>query len=46
VPSRGASIWDALLDTGSAIVAQWAAWLVTRHESSPGAEEVSPRVSG
>jgi len=46
VPSRGASIWDALLDTGSAIVAQWAAWLATRHESSPGVEEVSPRVPG
>jgi VanZ family protein len=46
VPSRGASIWDALLDSGSAIVAQWAAWLATRHESSAGVEEVSPRVSG
>lgn len=46
VPSRGASIWDALLDTGSAIVAQWAAWLATRHESPPGVKEASPRVPG
>jgi len=46
VPSREASIWDALLDTGSAAVAQWVAWLATRHQSSPGVEEVSPRVPG
>jgi len=46
VPSREASIWDALLDTGSATVAQCAAWLATRHQSSAGAEEVSPRVPG
>jgi VanZ family protein len=26
VPSRGASVWDALLDTASACVAQLAAW--------------------
>lgn len=46
VPSRGASIWDALLDTGSATVAQWAAWLATRRQSSAAEEEVSPRVPG
>jgi VanZ family protein len=46
VPSRGASIWDALLDTGSATVAQWVAWLATRRQSSAAEEEVSPRVPG
>lgn len=30
VPSRGASIWDALLDTSGASVAQFAAWIVNR----------------
>jgi VanZ family protein len=30
VPSRGASIWDALLDTAGASVAQFAAWIVNR----------------
>ena len=30
VPSRGASFWDALLDTGGASVAQFAAWMVNR----------------
>jgi VanZ family protein len=44
VPSRGASIWDALLDTGSAAAAQWVAWLVTRRQSSAAEEEVGPRV--
>jgi VanZ family protein len=32
VPSRGASIWDALLDTGGAGVAQLAAWIANREE--------------
>jgi VanZ family protein len=30
VPSRGASVWDALLDTGGASVAQVAAWILNR----------------
>jgi VanZ family protein len=30
VPSRGASIWDALLDTGAAGAAQLTAWIVNR----------------
>ena len=30
VPSRGASIWDALLDTGGASVAQFVVWMVNR----------------
>lgn len=30
VPSRGASIWDALLDTGGAAFAQLAAWMMHR----------------
>ena len=46
VPSRGASIWDALLDTGSATVAQWAAWLATRRQGSAAEEEAGPRVPG
>jgi VanZ family protein len=32
VPSRGASVWDALLDTGGASVAQLAAWIVNRRD--------------
>jgi len=32
VPSRGASIWDALLDTGGASVAQLVVWMVNRRE--------------
>lgn len=30
VPSRGASFWDALLDTGGASVAQVAVWMLNR----------------
>jgi VanZ family protein len=30
VPSRGASVWDALLDTGGASVAQFVVWMVNR----------------
>ena len=32
VPSRGASIWDALLDTGGASVAQLAVWIANRRD--------------
>jgi VanZ family protein len=32
VPSRGASIWDALLDTSGASVAQLATWIANRRE--------------
>jgi VanZ family protein len=32
VPSRGASVWDALLDTSGASVAQLAAWIVNRRD--------------
>lgn len=46
VPSRGASIWDALLDTSAATVAQWAAWMATRRESSSAVEEMGPHVPG
>jgi VanZ family protein len=41
VPSRGASIWDALLDTGGASVAQLTAWILNRRE--PSAELQIPR---
>ena len=42
VPSRGASIWDALLDTGGAGVAQLAAWIANRDANS----KASPFGSG
>jgi VanZ family protein len=43
VPSRGASVWDALLDTGGASVAQLATWFVNRRgESSSDPEFGSP----
>jgi VanZ family protein len=32
VPSRGASIWDALLDSGGASVAQLATWIANRRK--------------
>jgi VanZ family protein len=35
VPSRGASIWDALLDTSGASVAQLATWITNRRERGP-----------
>ena len=35
VPSRGASIWDALLDTGAATVAQFVVWMFNRREETP-----------
>jgi len=35
VPSRGASIWDALLDTGGASVAQLATWILNRRDRVP-----------
>ena len=39
VPSRGASVWDALLDTAGASVAQFAAWVVNkRAKASPDQE--------
>ena len=43
VPSRGASIWDALLDTAGAGVAQWAAWMANRREKS-GEREFGSRL--
>jgi len=46
VPSRGASISDALLDTGSAAAAQCVVWLLTRRQSSAAEERVRPRVLG
>jgi VanZ family protein len=46
VPSRGASIWDALLDTGAATTAQWAAWMATRRQNSSAVEKAGPRVPG
>jgi VanZ family protein len=45
VPSRGASVLDALLDTGGAGVAQLAAWIVNRLERRPSDQEVGSRVS-
>ena len=38
VPSRGASFWDALLDTSGAGVAQLAAWIVNRRVEPSAAE--------
>jgi VanZ family protein len=39
VPSRGASVWDALLDTAGAGVAQFAAWVANRRaKASPDQE--------
>jgi VanZ family protein len=34
VPSRGASIWDALLDTGAATFAQFVVWMFNRREQT------------
>jgi len=45
VPSRGASFFDALLDSGGAILAQLAAWIVNRRERQPIDQEFSSRVS-
>jgi VanZ family protein len=45
VPSRGAAIWDALLDTGGASVAQLAAWIVNRRGQPSRNEEFSSRLS-
>jgi VanZ family protein len=45
VPSRGASIWDALLDTGGASVAQLAAWVLNRREQPSNDREFDPRLS-
>lgn len=45
VPSRGASIWDALLDTSGASIAQLAAWIVNRREQAPKAQEFHSNVS-
>jgi VanZ family protein len=42
VPSRGASVWDALLDTGGASVAQLVAWIVNGRGQS--AEQQIPCV--
>jgi VanZ family protein len=45
VPSRGASIWDALLDTGGASVAQLAAWILNRREQPSNDREFDSRLS-
>jgi len=46
VPSRGASIWDALLDTSAATVAQFVAWAVIRRESRSPVHASRPNASG
>jgi len=45
VPSRGASIWDALLDTGAASVAQLVVWMVNRREQPIAGREFRSRTS-
>jgi VanZ family protein len=45
VPSRGASIWDALLDTGAATVAQFVVWMVNRREQPIADQEFPSRTS-
>jgi VanZ family protein len=45
VPSRGASIWDALLDTGAATVAQFVVWMFNRREPPLGEQELRSRTS-
>jgi VanZ family protein len=45
VPSRGASVWDALLDTGGASVAQLAAWIVNRPDQPSSDQEFDSRLS-
>jgi VanZ family protein len=45
VPSRGASFWDALLDTSGASVAQLAVWIVNRRVEPSGTREFDSGVS-
>jgi VanZ family protein len=45
VPTRGASIWDALLDTGAATVAQFVVWMVNRREQPIADQEFPSRTS-
>lgn len=45
VPSRGASIWDALLDTSGASVAQLAAWIANRREQARKIQELDSGLS-
>ena len=45
VPSRGASIWDALLDTTGASVAQLAIWIANRREQVPKTWEFPSKLS-
>ena len=45
VPSRGASFFDALLDSGGAILAQLAAWIVNRRERRLIDRQFSSRLS-
>ena len=45
VPSRGASIWDALLDTSAATVAQFVVWMVNRREQPIADREFPSRTS-
>ena len=45
VPSRGASVFDALLDAGGASAAQLAAWIVNRLERRPSDQKVGSCVS-
>jgi VanZ family protein len=45
VPSRGASAWDALLDTFGAAVAQLALWVVNRRKEAPVEKKARAGVS-
>jgi len=45
VPSRGASIWDALLDTGGASVAQLVVWMVNRRKQPSGNQKFGSPLS-
>jgi VanZ family protein len=45
VPSRGASFWDALLDTSGASVAQLAVWILNRRVEPSAAREFDSDVS-
>ena len=45
VPSRGASIWDALLDTSAASVAQFVVWMISRRGQPLAEQEFRSRTS-
>ena len=42
VPDRQPSVWDVLLDTSGATVAQFAAWIVMRRDEGGSAAEAEP----